>query len=436
MIHLIMISAIALAIGIGYRTKINIGLLAIAFSYLIATTLMGLSPKELLHFWPTSLFFTIFSVSLFYNFAITNGTLDVLAQHILYRTRTYPNALYMILYLMTTLLSALGAGFFTTMAVCCPLAITLCQKADKHPLIGAQAVNWGASGGANLITSSSGIVFQGLFKQMGWEEQAFSLGNHIFIVSIIYPLIVLLLLSCYSHYSKGKTNSSLTIDQPPLLSKVQRQTTLLMISSMVLVWLFPLLHLIFPNIAWIATYQKTFDIGFVSILMVCLALRLKLGKQEAILAKVPWATIIMLCGMSLLMSLAVKSGLVTLIGHLMTTSIPHFWLPLFFCVIAGVMSLFSSTLSVVAPALFPIIAIISAQNPQIDIHLLTTATVIGALSTNISPFSSAGSLIQLSLPNIEERGLAFKKQIILGVPISLSLGLLTTWILILLASLS
>lgn len=167
MIHLIMISAIALAIGIGYRTKINIGLLAIAFSYLIAITLMGLSPKELLHFWPTSLFFTIFSVSLFYNVAITNGTLDVLAQHILYRTRTYPNALYMILYLMATLLSALGAGFFTTMAVCCPLAITLCQKADKHPLIGAQAVNWGASGGANLITSSSGIVFQGLFKQMG-----------------------------------------------------------------------------------------------------------------------------------------------------------------------------------------------------------------------------------------------------------------------------
>ncbi|HGJ6853579.1 TPA: SLC13 family permease, partial [Streptococcus pneumoniae] len=84
MIHLIMISAIALAIGIGYRTKINIGLLAIAFSYLIATTLMGLSPKELLHFWPTSLFFTIFSVSLFYNVATTNGTLDVLAQHILY----------------------------------------------------------------------------------------------------------------------------------------------------------------------------------------------------------------------------------------------------------------------------------------------------------------------------------------------------------------
>ncbi|EPX8017280.1 TPA: SLC13 family permease, partial [Streptococcus pyogenes] len=78
MIHLIIISAIALAIGIGYRTKINIGLLAIAFSYLIATTLMGLSPKELLHFWPTSLFFTIFSVSLFYNVATTNGTLDVL----------------------------------------------------------------------------------------------------------------------------------------------------------------------------------------------------------------------------------------------------------------------------------------------------------------------------------------------------------------------
>ncbi|EPA2135414.1 TPA: SLC13 family permease, partial [Streptococcus pyogenes] len=46
------------------------------------------------------------------------------------------------------------------------------------------------------------------------------------------------------------------------------------------------------------------------------------------------------------------------------------------------------------------------------------------------------SLIQLSLPHIEERSLAFKKQILLGVPISLSLALLTIWILMLLASLS
>ncbi|HEQ9906617.1 TPA: SLC13 family permease, partial [Streptococcus pyogenes] len=45
-------------------------------------------------------------------------------------------------------------------------------------------------------------------------------------------------------------------------------------------------------------------------------------------------------------------------------------------------------------------------------------------------------LIQLSLPHIEERRLAFKKQILLGVPISLSLALLTIWILMLLASLS
>ena len=136
----------------------------------------GIKPQRTSSFLANLTLFTIFSVSLFYNVATTNGTLDVLAQHILYRTRTHPNALYMILYLIATLLSALGAGFFTTMAVCCPLAITLCQKADKHPLIGAQAVNWGASGGANLITSGSGIVFQGLFKQMGWEEQAFHLA--------------------------------------------------------------------------------------------------------------------------------------------------------------------------------------------------------------------------------------------------------------------
>ena len=69
MVSIIIILSIALAIFLGYRTKINTGLFCIVFAYIIGCFVMGLKPKQIIGFWPTSTMFVILSVSLFYNFA-------------------------------------------------------------------------------------------------------------------------------------------------------------------------------------------------------------------------------------------------------------------------------------------------------------------------------------------------------------------------------
>lgn len=69
MLSIIIILSIALAIFLGYRTKINTGLFCIVFAYIIGCFVMGLKPKQIIGFWPTSTMFVILSVSLFYNFA-------------------------------------------------------------------------------------------------------------------------------------------------------------------------------------------------------------------------------------------------------------------------------------------------------------------------------------------------------------------------------
>lgn len=79
MINLIIVLAIILAIALGYKTKINTGLFGMVFAYLIGTFMMGLKPGDVIKMWPISIFFVIFSISLFYNFAIGNGTLEKLA---------------------------------------------------------------------------------------------------------------------------------------------------------------------------------------------------------------------------------------------------------------------------------------------------------------------------------------------------------------------
>ena len=74
MMSLLVVAAIVVAVALGYKTKINIGLFAIAFAYLIGCFGMGLSPSEVISMWPLKIFFIIFSVCLFYSFATVNGT--------------------------------------------------------------------------------------------------------------------------------------------------------------------------------------------------------------------------------------------------------------------------------------------------------------------------------------------------------------------------
>ena len=98
MLSIIIILSIALAIFLGYRTKINTGLFCIVFAYIIGCFVMGLKPKQIIGFWPTSTMFVILSVSLFYNFAAINGTLEKMSGALLYACRNFPGLLPYALY--------------------------------------------------------------------------------------------------------------------------------------------------------------------------------------------------------------------------------------------------------------------------------------------------------------------------------------------------
>lgn len=57
MLSIILVASIAVAVVLGYKTKINTGFFCIAFAYLIGCFGMGIKPKELISFWPVSTMF-------------------------------------------------------------------------------------------------------------------------------------------------------------------------------------------------------------------------------------------------------------------------------------------------------------------------------------------------------------------------------------------
>lgn len=129
MISLFIVAAIALSVAIGYKTKYNTGFFAIVFAYVIGCFVMMMKPKEVISGWPVSTMFVIMAVSLFYNFALVNGTLEKAARYLLYFCRRFPGLLPFALYAASAGIAMLGAGFFTVMAFMVPITLLICKEA-------------------------------------------------------------------------------------------------------------------------------------------------------------------------------------------------------------------------------------------------------------------------------------------------------------------
>ena len=417
MMSLLVVAAIVVAVGLGYKTKINIGLFAIAFAYLIGCFGMGLSPSEVIGMWPLKIFFMIFAVCLFYSFAIVNGTLEKLAEHLIYRCRTVPQLLPFAVFFTATVISAMGAGYYTVLAFMAPITLLLCERTGMSLITGGMAVNYGALSGANFVSSQSGIIFRGLMVNAGISENdAFINAAAIFISTLVIPLLVISVLVFFTGHGKAMMSKAFLATTPAPLNREQKITLWLTLAMMVIVLAAPIAQLALPDNEAVRFINAKMDIGLIASLFSVIALLLKLGDERKALASVPWATLIMICGVGMLISVAIKAGTIDVLASWMGSSISPIMVPIVFGVIAAIMSLFSSTLGVVTPALFPMVPPIAGAL-GIDPMLLFVAIVVGAQATSISPFSSGGSLILGSCATETSRSSLFAQLLLRAAPL-------------------
>ncbi|HFG7031577.1 TPA: SLC13 family permease [Acinetobacter baumannii] len=417
----LMLMALAVSIGLGYKTKINIGFFTIAFAYLIGCFGMGLKPSEVIELWPVKIFFIILSVTLFYNFALANGALEKLASHLLYKCRKFPQFLPLAIFFAATIIAGLGAGFYTVLAFMAPITLLLCKKTNMNMIIGGMAANYGALAGANFMTSQSGIIFRSLMENTGISSQtAFSYSSGIFVLTLIIPIAVL---GIYTLWNR-KSNSIVIEDQKPEpFDKKQKQSIFLIILMMSIVLVFPILHLVFPDVKTISFLNSKIDIAFLAITFSLISLLMKLADEKKVIAFVPWGTLIMICGVGMLIALGVKLGIITTLSEWLANNVPVWVIPVLLCLISAIMSVFSSTLGVVAPTLFPIVpalALTSGLNPLV----LFICIVVGAQSTAISPFSSGGSLIMASAPADIDKTKFFNQLLFKAIPVGVIAALI------------
>ena len=416
MLSILIVASIAVSVAIGYKTKFNTGLFAMVFAYLIGCFGLGMSAKDVINGWPVSTMYVIFAVSLFYNFAMVNGTLEKTAGGLLYACRRFPGLLPFALYLAAALIAALGAGFFTVMAFMAPLALLICDEAKMDKLVGAVAVNCGALSGANFMTSGSGIIFRGLMDEGGLSEVSFGYTGVIFVASVVFSL---LLIAGFRYIPKSNRDigQGMSFQKPEPFTKKPKENLYLMVAMIVVVLIFPILHIVLPDVELITFINARMDVGLVAIIFSVIGLFMNLAPQKQVIDKVPWNTIIMICGVGMLINVAIEAGTIDLLASWAGSSLPAWLIPIVFSVIGAIMSFFSSTLGVVCPALFPLVPAL-AETTGISPLILFACIVIGAQSSAISPFSSGGSLVLGSCSKEDERNAMFPRLLFIAVPVS------------------
>lgn len=402
--------AIVLSIGIGYRLGTNIGFLAMGFAYLIGVGLMDITIKQLIGFWPLNLFFIIFAATFFFGFAISNGTMEQVAHRSVYAARNYPCLIPFALYIIVAAISGIGPGHYAVYVFLAPFVMTVASRTGMSRVLAAILLVCGGMATTFDSISLGGRVAQGIFEQAGYAPDVAAAYTHTLLVDS-FMMQTVVFVAAYV-LLKGYRLKAGEVDVPVPFTGKQRMTLLLIAVVVGSIVLPPILLAVIPGQPTIAFLAAHVDATFVAILGAVIASILRLADEKDALAKVPWSVIFLICGVGMLIAVAVKAGTITALSAWLAQHVTEASAPYATGVSSSLMSFFSSTLGVVMPTLYPIVPGLSAQTGTSPM-LLFSVIMLCASMTGFSPFSSAGALALAGVREESERTKLFYRLLLI-----------------------
>ena len=161
--------ALLIAIALSMTTKLNVGVIAMAFAWMIGTFAAGLKPEQVTAGFPASLFLTLAGVSLLFALAETNGTLERLANRaVRTRPRQCARLSRSVFFVSAFVLSSIGPGAIIQRRAAMPLAMAITStRAGVPRFLTALMVANGANAGNLSPISAVGVVANAKMAEAG-----------------------------------------------------------------------------------------------------------------------------------------------------------------------------------------------------------------------------------------------------------------------------
>ena len=363
--------ALLVCIVVAFIKKINAGILAIPLAFIVGVYMMGMSSKEVIAGFPTSLVFTLLGIMFIFGIATSNGTLDKIAELITNLAGSRVKLIPYIFYFFAVAVSCCVGGIIGGSLVC-PIAMKVGKREGIPDYLTGTAVIFGVQGGAMTSIAANGIIALGLMNEIGMDGRVLPLWLHMMLSALICFTV------CYL------VGGGLKLAPLPLQENGHTKITFDRKQKITLV---ALLVLIVSTAVFKTDVPLTgFTVGAILILLGC-------GDANEAIKQISWTTIMLLAGVSMLVNVITVAGGIDAASAWLASIMTPATADSIMILTGGAMSAVSSATGVVMPTLIPTAPEIAAQmGGTVSVASIVSSIVIGANIVPISPLSTMGGI--------------------------------------------
>lgn len=391
------------------KETFQVGIASIFAAIIFGAFASNLSIDDVLAHYPVRLFWTLVAVTLLFSMAEINGTLSLMTKRVVWLCRLNIGLAPIVIFFMTSILSAAGVGNIAATALMAPVGMVLANTLKMNGFLMSLVIVGGANATSLSPFSISGVLLADLIKKAipGLSSGAIdSLGVALFCFTFLFVAVAhgigFLICGGFEWY-RGRVHQILSTDiavvSKPL--NISQKVCLAAIIAFILAVVLGKIPLVAQVVSerWLVEGAPTMTIalGLVALLMLTGQI-----KTEEAIAKIPWSTIVLVTGVVTYIAILEESGAVALASELLQMSpkigdrVPSVALA------SASLSSISSSSGVVLPLLVPIVAEIGDDTA----HKLTLISVVSVSAhlVDCNPLSTLGALCLANAKAVKTAG--------------------------------
>ncbi len=414
--------ALLIAITLSMLTNVNVGVVSLAFAWIVGVYLGGMPLNTVIGTFPVQLFLTLVGVTLLFGMAGINGTLGRLAARAVSMCRGNAGVIPVMFFLIALGLSSIGPGNIATTAILAPMAMAVGARAAVPPFLMALMVGNGAQAGALSPFAPTGVIVNGIMERIGLaghEMQTY--GNNLFAHAIV-TFAAYVLFGGLKLFTRRAPEPLLSqSDQAGARAEVE------LVETEPFEWVHWITIAILATLVLVVVVFEM-QVGMAALTGAALLSLIGAGNEKEAIKKMPWGVVIMVCGVTVLIGVLEKTQGMSLFADLLAKISTPGTVTLTIAFVTGAVSVYSSTSGVVLPAFLPTVPALAQQLGGADPLAIASAMYVGGHLVDLSPLSTIGALCIAALPAEADSKKLFNQLLAWGLSMTV-VGALLCWVL-------
>jgi len=391
--------ALLIAIALSLTSRINVGVVAMVFAWVIGTAVAGLKPDQVAAGFPSALFLTLTGVTLLFALAETNGTLERLANRAVLLARGNARVIPILFFVIAFVLSSIGPGAISTVALLIPLAMAIGIRAGVRPFLTALMVANGANAGNLSPISAIGVVANAKMAEAGLSGHAGKVWLASFLAHALVSAVAYVVLARQRQLAGSATTANTAT---PVVELTRRHWATI---ATIGVWI-------------VGVVVFKLNVGMAAFAAAAVLVLARVADEQSAVRQVPWGVIVMVCGVTVLIALLERTGGMELFTTMLARLASPATVNGVVAFVTGLISSWSSTVGVVLPVFLPAVPSLVAKVGGGDPLAVALSITVGGSMVDVSPLSTLGALCVAAVADPTEGRRLFRQLLVWGLSMS------------------